>query len=174
MRVTDELDITFQIEGNLSPHSRPEPLDELRTLHGEHVVKIVLVTVLNIDASRDEKAFVKDIILGVGLVDPVDRHIRVSEESGPQLLVKFVLHEGIGKGAPDNPVDDPLKKWDFAREEGFAIHLDHLAHDSPDVLDDADLHAALSSCQNRFAHTHAGFIGAPDVHENFDALLRPF
>ena len=91
MRVTDELDITFQIEGNLSPHSRPEPLDELRTLHGEHVVKIVLVTVLNIDASRDEKAFVKDIILGVGLVDPVDRHIRVSEESGPQLLVKFVL-----------------------------------------------------------------------------------
>lgn len=174
MRVTDELDIPLKITRDIALHSTTKSLDKLRALKREHVIKVVLVTVLNVDASCDKEAFVKDVIFGVGLVDPFNRHIRVGEESGTQLLIMVVLHEGIGKGAPDDLVEESLKEWDFARKEGFAIHLDHLAHDGPDILNDMDLHAALSSCENRFTHTHAGFICAPDVHENLYAFLRPF
>ena len=174
MRVTDELDIPLKITRDIALHSTTKSLDKLRALKREHVIKVVLVTVLNVDASCDKEAVVKDVIFGVGLVDPFNRHIRVGEESGTQLLIMVVLHEGIGKGAPDDLVEESLKEWDFARKEGFAIHLDYLAHDGPDILNDMDLHAALSSCENRFTHTHAGFICAPDVHENLYAFLRPF
>ena len=103
------------------------------------------MTVLNVDASRDKKSFVKDVILGVGLIDPLDCHIRMGEESGSQILVMIVLDEGIGKGACDDLVDHSLEEGNLAREERFAIHLDDLAHDRSDILDDVNLHAALGS-----------------------------
>ena len=128
------------------------------------------MTVLNVDASRDKKSFVKDVILGVGLIDPLDCHIRMGEESGSQILVMIVLDEGIGKGACDDLVDHSLEEGNLAREERFAIHLDDLAHDRSDILDDVNLHAALGSGENGLTHAGAGLVRAPDVHEDLHAF----
>jgi len=82
MGVAEELDISLQVESNIALHPGAKSPDKLRVVERDHVIKVVLVPVFDIDAPGDEEAFIKDVILGMGLVDPLDRYVGVVKEVG--------------------------------------------------------------------------------------------
>ena len=82
MGVAEELDISLQVKSNIALHPGAKSPDKLRVVERDHVIKVVLMPVFDIDTPGDEEAFIKDVILGMGFVDPLDCDVGVVKEVG--------------------------------------------------------------------------------------------
>ena len=119
-------------------------------------------------AFREERKVVKEVILGVGMVDPLDRDVGVVEEAFAKLGCEAVLDEGVGKGGRDDLVGQALEERKRSVEEGFAVHFDPLEAESPDVFDNANPDAALGGFVEGGPDAGSDLVGTPDIHVDFD------
>lgn len=168
--VAEEIDGEGGVGGDFVAGALAEAGDDCGVVEGEHVIVVVEVAVLDVDGAGDEEAFVEEVVFGVGSVDPVDGDVGVGEEFGAEGVGVVVLDVGVGEGGGDEFVGEAFEDGEGAGEEGFAVHFDALEHDGADVLEDADADPALGGGEDGGGDLIADLVGAPDVHEDLDAL----
>ena len=128
------------------------------------------MAVLKVDATRQHHLLVKNVVLGVGVIDPLHGHQWMMGDLVTRLVIVSVFAISVGKSQADQFVDHRLLFGDRLVEEGFAVHLDALVHESPEILDDFDFHSALRRIEHRATHLVADPIVAPHEHVDLDGL----